>query len=109
MSNLPERLRMILLTFPPRPLASYEHAILAEWLSLVGDGASATVDERRSDDPTTYRRIVISAGSDGLRSHLVHAPTGMTCWLVNTVGVHSHVHVFDSLRDALNSIRPVLA
>ena len=98
----------ILRTFPPRALAPHEHAFVAEWLSRAGDIVSAYVAERRSDDPTLYRRIVIVAGPDDRPTHLIHAPEGMSCFLLFTVGAYPRVRQFDTLRAALNSIRAVL-
>ena len=102
------RPRDILRTFPPRALAPHEHAVVADWLSHAGDIVSAYVAERRSDDPTIYRRIVIVAGPSNHRSHLIHAPEGMSCWLLFSIGEYPPVRQFDTLREALNSIRPVL-
>jgi hypothetical protein len=79
------------------------------WLAATCDVASAFVSERRSDDPALYRRIVVTVGPGQGPSHLVHAPTGISCWLVSSVGRGSEVRRFDSLRAALNAIRPVFA
>lgn len=73
----------------------------------VYDVAAAYVSERRSDDPALYRRIVISIGPDTRPSHLVHAPVGISCWLVTAVGQDLEVQKYNSLRAALNSIRKV--
>ena len=99
----------ILRTFPPRALAPHEHAFVAEWLSRAGDIVSAYVAERRSDDPAMYRRVVIVAGLSNRPSHLIHAPEGMSCWLLFSIGEYPPVRQFDTLREALNSIRPVLS
>ena len=105
--GMPSRIPDILQTFPPRALAPDEHALVAEWLSQAGDIVSAYVSERRSDEPTMYRRIVIAAGPGDQPSHFIHAPEGMSCWLRSTIGSHPNIRRFASLRDALNSIRPV--
>jgi hypothetical protein len=105
---MPTRLREIMQTFPPRPLAPFEHALLAEWLELAGDIASAHVSDRRSDDPALYRRIAIFTRPDSKPSHLIHAPADMPYWLVFSTGADPRIQEFDTLRAALNSIRPVL-
>ncbi len=79
------------------------------WLATACDVASAYVSERRSDDPALYRRIVVTVGPDPGPSFLIHAPGGISCWLVSSVGRGSDVRRFDSLRAALNSIRPVFS
>ena len=106
--NMVKRPRDILRTYPPRALAPREHALVAEWLSHAGDIVSAYVAERRSDDPAMYRRVVIVAGLSNRPSHLIHAPEGMSCWLLFSIGEYPPVRQFDTLREALNSIRPVL-
>ena len=94
-------------TFPPRPLNPDERGLVSAWLSGTCNVASAYVSERRSDDPAVYHRIVVTIGPDSGPSYLVHAPTGLSCWLVSSVGRGSEVQRFDSLRAALNSIRQV--
>jgi hypothetical protein len=97
----------VLRTFPPRPLNPDERALVDTWLAGTCNVASAYVSERRSDDPALYRRIVVSIGPDCRPSYLVHAPSGISCWLVSSVGHGSDVRRFDHLRAALNAIRPV--
>lgn len=104
-----KRARELLQTFPARPLAPHEHALVAEWLSCAGDITSAYVSERRSDDPAMYGRIVIAAGLNDRPTHLVHAPSDMACWLTFSITPYPRLQQFNTLRDALNSIRPVLA
>jgi hypothetical protein len=99
----------VLRTFPPRPLNPSERTLVDAWLAATGDVASAFVSERRSDDPALYRRIVITIGPEPGPSYLIHAPAGISCWLVSTAGRDPKVQRFDSLRAALNSIRPVFA
>ena len=99
----------VLRTFPPRPLNPGERALVDTWLAATCNVASAYVSERRSDDPALYRRIVVSVGPEPGPSYLIHAPTGISCWLVSSVGRGSEVQRFDSLRAALNSIRPVFS
>jgi hypothetical protein len=98
----------ILLAFPARALDRDESALVDEWLALAGDISIAYVSQRRSDDPRLYRRIVIIAGPTDRPSHIVHAPSGASAWLVTTLGPPVHLELFDSLRDALNWVRPVL-
>ena len=97
----------VLRTFPPRSLNPDERELVAQWLAETYDVTSAFVSERRSDDPAIYRRVVITIGPEQQPSFLVHAPSGISCWLVSSVGRGSEVRRFDTLRAALNSIRPV--
>jgi hypothetical protein len=97
----------VLRTFPPRPLNPDERAQVNTWLAATCSVASAFVSERRSDDPALYRRIVITIGPERTPSYLIHAPTGISCWLVTSTTHATEVQRFDSLRAALNSIRPV--
>ncbi len=99
----------ILLAFPPRPLGPDERALVAEWLANAGDILSAYVSERRSDDPRLHRRVVIVAGPVDRPSHIVHAPSGTITWILATVGPPANVEQFETLREALNAVRPVLA
>lgn len=94
--------------FPARPLTPDERALLAEWLAAAGDIAKAYVSNRREDDPVLYRRIVIIAKPDEGPSHLVHAPSGRDIWIVFSLGRRVGLQRFNTLRAALNSIRPVL-
>ena len=94
--------------FPARPLTPGEHALVAEWLATAGDIAAAYASNRRADDPAHYRRIIIVTKPDDGPSHLVHAPSGRNIWIVFILGRRMRVRRFLSLRDALNSIRPVL-
>ena len=96
----------MLRTFPPRPLNPDERALVATWLAATSNVASAYVSERRSDDPALYRRVVVTVGQDRGPSCLIHAPVGLSCWLVSPVVQGSEVRRFDSLLAALNSIRP---
>ncbi len=102
-----DRTGEVLRTFPPRPLNPDERGLVATWLAATCNVASAYVSERRSDDPALYRRIIVTIGPDRAPSYLIHAPVGISCWLVSSVGHGSEVRRFDSLRAALNSIRPV--
>ncbi len=104
---MPNRTGDVLRTFPPRPLNPDERTLVDTWLAATCDVASAYVSERRSDDPTLYRRIVITVGPEPGPTYLVHAPAGISCWLVSAAGRGAEVQRYNSLRAALNSIRPV--
>jgi hypothetical protein len=103
-----DRATDVLRTFAPRPLRPDEHALVAEWRSRTIDIASAYVCEQRSDDPSFYRKIVIATGSTTAPLHLVHAPSGPDCWIVVTQSAKANAQQFGTLKDALNSIWPVL-
>jgi hypothetical protein len=105
---MPYRTVDVLRTLPPRPLRSDERDLVAEWLSVAGDIGAAYVSERRGDDPALYRRIVISESGRSGPSYLIHAPTLVDAWITLNVRLPSEAQSFSSLRDALNSIRPVL-
>jgi hypothetical protein len=105
---MPNRTGDVLRTFPPRPLNPDERALLATWLAATSNVASAYVSERRGDDPTLYHRVVVTVGQDRGPSCLIHAPVGLSCWLMSSVGHESEVRRFDSLLAALNSIRPAV-
>lgn len=94
--------------FPPRLLTPDEHALLAEWLAAAGDVAVAYASNRRDDDPAFFRRIVVVTKPSEGPSHLVHVPAGRKRWVVFSLGERSQVQTYRTLRDALNSIRPVL-
>ena len=98
----------ILLTFPPRMLSPAEQALVEEWLRLADDVPFAYVSQRRSDDPAFFGRVVIATGLDTKPSHTIHAPAESTLWLVTSMGPPQSVRQFNTLRDALNSVRPVL-
>ena len=93
---------------PPRLLRPDEKELVAEWLASAGDVASAYVSARRSDDPALYRRIVITLEGDGEPSYLIDTPAETGYWVVVQCRPYPDVHRFDSLREALNFVRPVL-
>jgi len=97
-----------LLTFPPRMLSPTEQVLVQWWLRLAGDVPSAYVSERRSDDPAFFGRVVIATGPDTKPSHTIHTPAGSALWLVTSMDQSNAVQQFDTLREALNSVRPVL-
>lgn len=99
----------VLQTLPPRPLRLDEQALVAEWLAAAGDIARAYVSQRRSDDPAIYRRIVIVEDANSGPTYLIHTPSGMDIWILLYVSPELGGCRFDSLRDALNFVRPVLA
>jgi len=98
----------VLRTLPARPLRLDERELVVEWLAAAGDVALAYVSERRSDDPAMYRRVVIARDADGGPTYLIHTSFNMDTWILLHVSPELEGHRFDSLRDALNSIRPVL-
>jgi hypothetical protein len=87
-----------------------EVELFKQWLGRAGDIPLAYVSERRSDDPRFYRRIVIRLDPAGTYIYTVHSPSAGTGsqWLVIPLGQPLNAEVYDSLRDALNAIRPVL-
>jgi hypothetical protein len=104
MSKAPQAL----LSFPPRQLGTTERELFNEWLSRAGDVSLAYVSDRRSDDPRLYGRIVIRVDPDGEQAYTIHATSVGTAWLVIFLDQTADAEAYDTLRDALNSIRPVL-
>jgi hypothetical protein len=98
----------ILLTIPPRMLSPTEQVVVQEWIALAGDVPSAYVSQRRSDDPAFFGRVVIATGPDTKPTHTIHVPAGSALWLVILMGSPQSARQFNTLRDALNSVRPVL-
>lgn len=94
--------------FPARPPTPAERALLGEWVAAAGDIPLAYVSSRQQDDPVFKNRIVIVTASTMRPSHLVHAPSSRNIWMVFSMGRRIKVQRFPTLRDALNSIRPVL-
>ena len=99
----------ILLTFPPRMLSSTEQMLVQEWIGLANDVPFTYVSQRRSDDPALFGRVVIATGPDAKTSHTIHAPAESAPWLLTSMGPPRSVQQFNTLHDALNSVRPVLA
>jgi len=93
---------------PPRPLRPEERDLLAEWLAAAGDVSKAFVSSRRSDSSAIYRKIVISVELDGEPTYLIDTPAGTDLWIVVQCRPVPDAYQFDSLRDALNFIRPAL-
>jgi hypothetical protein len=91
-----------------RPLRPDERRLVEEWLASAGDVVSAYISERRTDDPATYRQIVITVEGDGEPSYFIDTPSGTNYWIVAQPRPFPDVHKFDSLREALNFVRPVL-
>ena len=94
--------------FPPRLLRPDEKRLVAEWLASAGDVTCAYVSERRTDDPELYRRIVITLEGDGEPAYLIDTPAKTEDWIVVQCRPYPDVHRFDSMREALNFVRPVL-
>jgi|SRR5579863_3179533 hypothetical protein len=105
---MPNTAAQVLLTFPPRQIGPEERALLNEWLGRAGDIPLAYVSERRSDDPRFYQRIVIVADPSKRLVYALHAPATASCWVVSPSDQPSHAEVYDTLLDALNSIKAVL-
>jgi hypothetical protein len=106
---MPKSVVDILLTLPPRILSPTEQALVQEWLRLAGDLPMGYVSQRRSDDPALFGRVVIATGPDTKPSHTIHSPGESALWLVTSMGPPQNVRQFNTLHDALNSVRPVLA
>jgi hypothetical protein len=100
-----DRAANVLMTFPPRPLTDGEREILRVW-AAEADDVFAFVSERRSDDPTIYRRIVISRTSTGQRLYLIRPPQGHDSWLVLSAVEGEDVARCPTLRAALNFVKP---
>jgi hypothetical protein len=98
----------ILLTFPPRMPSPTEQVLVQEWIGLA-NVPFAYVSQRRSDDPKFFGRVVIATGLDTKPSHTIHAPAESTLWLVTSMGPPQSVRQFNTLLDALNSVRPLLS
>ena len=103
-----DRASPVLMTFPPRPLTDGEREILRAWSTEVDD-VFAFVSERRSDDPTIYRRIVISRTSTGQRLYIVRPPQGHDSWLVISAKEGEDLARCPTLRAALNFVKPAKA
>jgi len=99
----------ILLTFPPRSLRPSERALVEEWLGRAGDVSTAYLSERRSDDPNLFGRVVITTGPGVKPSHVIHPPVDCLSWLVIAMEPPCSIQQFETLRDALNCIRPVFS
>jgi len=109
---MPSNADNVLLTFPPRPISQWERTVLADWFAATRrahlDIAAAYVSERRGDDPMIVGRIVVATRPDNGPSHLIYSPAESTFWVVAAAPGWNNLTRFRSLRDALNSIRPVL-
>ena len=105
---MPIRAANVLSSFPPRPLGPSERALFDEWLSRAGDIALAYISGRESDDPRLQHRIVIHMEATSDLVWTAHAPSMGTAWLVGSLAQPAGMKVYDTLRDALNSIRAVL-
>jgi hypothetical protein len=106
---MPIIIQDVLLRYPPRELSPLERELTNEWLGLAADISGAYVSGRKSDDPALHRRIVITDGSQGHPTHLIHCAERLRLWVKMTLGPYQCVEMFDTLQAALNSIRPVLS
>ncbi len=93
-------------TLPPRPLTDEERQVLRAWIAAT-EVLSAFVSQRRTDDPTIFRRIVVLRRATKRYLYLVHCPPGASCWIVVSVVERETLGYFPSLRAALLFIRPV--
>jgi hypothetical protein len=93
-------------SFPPRSITDGERQVLLDWIDANAELA-AFVSERRSDDPTVYRRIVVLRRSTRQRLYLVHCPEGSNWWMVTAASERENVGFFPTLRAALSFIRPM--
>jgi len=96
----------VFLTFPPRSLADGEREMVRQWFAGTTDIASAYVSERRGDDPTHFRKIVIVEAGSRRPAWLVHCPNGTEVWLVTPQAEGFGPRYHTTLRAALESIRP---
>jgi hypothetical protein len=103
----------VVLTFPPRPISQWERTQLAEWHAATQlrapDIGLVFVSERRTDLPHIAGRIVVMLRLCKKPAYLVHAPNGLTFWVVAASPDWNSLHRFRTLLAALNFIRPVLA
>ena len=113
---MPSKADNVILTFPPRPIAPRDHALLQEWFEATQrqdcDVIAAFVSERRGDDPMIVGRIAVVVSSNPFTrepTHLVYSPAGSAFWVVATASSLGSLGRFTTLRDALNSIQPALA
>lgn len=106
-SQIMSKATQALLSFPPRELEATERELFDEWLSRAGDVSLAYVSDRRSDDPRFFRRIVIQVDPVGEQAYTIHATSVGTAWLVISLDQPANAEAYDTLRDALNAIRPV--
>lgn len=97
----------VLLSFPARSLTDGEREIVRDW-AAAPDGRSALVSERRGDDPSMRRRIVISRSHSTQPSFIVHAPEGLNVWVVVAAGQSDAVGRFPSLRTALDYVEATM-
>jgi hypothetical protein len=110
---MPSTLDNVMLTFPPRPIAPRDRALLSEWFAATQrqdtDVVAAYVSERRGDDPMRAGRIAVIVSRnrfDREPTHLVFSPAGLTLWVVATAQTFGSPQRFATLREALDSICP---
>lgn len=110
---MPSNADNVILTFPPRPIAPRDRALLYEWFEATqrqdSSVIAAYVSERRGDDPMIAGRIAIVVSSNPFArepTHLVYSPAGSTFWVVAGARNFSSLQRFATLQDALNSIHP---
>ena len=94
--------------FPSRLLRPDERTLVADWLAAAGDVSLAYVSSRKGDGSAIHRRIVIIVEEDEEPSYVINAPKSTNLWIVHPYCPEHEAVPFNSLREALNSIRPVL-
>ncbi|MGA3401979.1 MAG: hypothetical protein ABSC95_22420 [Acetobacteraceae bacterium] len=95
----------VLGALPPRPLTDDERQLLRAWTAAT-EVLSAFVSERRTDDPATFRRIVVIRRATKRQLYLIHCPHGANCWIVVSAVERENLGYFSTLRAALNFIKP---
>lgn len=110
---MPSNADNVILTFPPRPIAPRDRALLNDWLEATqrqgADVIAAYVSERRGDDPMIAGRIAIVVSSNPFArepTHLVYSPSGSTFWVVAAARNSGSLERFGTLQAALSSIHP---
>jgi hypothetical protein len=96
----------VLQTYPARAPTDGEREILRGWIATA-DRFFAFVSERRGDDPSIYRRIVIAHRRTKQHAYLVHAPQGLDVWVVASVKEREDIGRFTTLRAALEFVQAV--
>ena len=110
---MPSKSDNVILTFPPRPIAPRDRALLHEWFEAAQRQGSnviaAYVSERRGDDPMIAGRIAIVVSSNPFvrePTHLAYSPAGSTFWVVAAARNAGSLQRFGTLEAALSSIHP---
>ena len=94
--------------FAPRGLSEGEREVLANW-ALATESFVAFVSERRNDDPSIYRRIVVADRPSRQPRYLLHCPLASNWWIMLAAANKEQVGNFPTLRAALEFISRVPA